>query len=249
MNTTPACEYNTCLSTQHWCTRASAVHAAPPSSFHTPVLKLPLPPREATNTAMQPRDAAALLRNAPQTIPFPVRLEVFRRLIAADKQRGKWNVAPAHGGPRPIAVTVHRGRAVECGMRALGTVGAGIKGPLTVTYIDAHGRQVGCGAPALLCMQRACANLLQRIAWRRACADLLPRSQTTCCGCAHPRTLRTCHPHTHLPNGGLNHPHPHTHLPMPLANNTGPSTLLFTLTVFPVYRRLALTTAACSRNF
>lgn len=92
---------------------------------------------------MRPRDAAALLRHAPQTVPFAIRLDVFQRLIAADRQRGKWDLAPAYGGPRPIAVSVQRGRAVECGMRCLGGVGAAIKGPLSVTYIDAHGRQVG----------------------------------------------------------------------------------------------------------
>ena len=92
---------------------------------------------------MRPRDAATLLRQAPQTIPFAVRLEVFRLLIAADKQRGKWSLAPAYGGPRPIAFAVQRGRAVECGMRSLSGFGVGVKGPLSITYIDAHGRQVG----------------------------------------------------------------------------------------------------------
>lgn len=117
--------------------------------------------RDATgpSNSMRPRDAAALLGHAPQTIPFAVRLSVFQKLIAADKHRGKWDVAPAHGGPRPIAFSVQRGRAVECGMRSLAGVGVRIKGPMAVTYVDTHGRQVlvvddlGCCCPCAMVVQ------------------------------------------------------------------------------------------------
>ncbi len=116
-----------------------ATHPVTTHRLHTPptTSTTPPPPHHA-----RPTDAATLLRIAPQTVPFPVRLEVFRMLLHADKQRGKWALPPIEGGPRPIAFVVRRGREVESGMVGMSGLGEHVKGPFMITFVDQHGRQV-----------------------------------------------------------------------------------------------------------
>lgn len=64
--------------------------------------------------ASRPTAVAALLRAAPQCIPFQERVEFFRALIEADKARGGWSLPVAEGGVPPIKV---RGYGCRCVMQ------------------------------------------------------------------------------------------------------------------------------------
>lgn len=46
--------------------------------------------------------------------------------------RGRWGLAPAEGGPRPVKLTVRRDALLEDAYRALSGAGTGIKGRLMV---------------------------------------------------------------------------------------------------------------------
>jgi hypothetical protein len=77
-----------------------------------------------------------LLHVAPHTIPYALRVNLFRDLLAFDKASGGW-MGPQAGRPR--SVEVHRGHVLEGAYQKLLPLGSQIKGPLAVTYIDAHG--------------------------------------------------------------------------------------------------------------
>ncbi|WIA29294.1 hypothetical protein OEZ86_011799 [Tetradesmus obliquus] len=80
-----------------------------------------------------------LLRCAPQCVPFAVRLELFRQMLEQDKVRGRWQLSPAEGGPRPLKVTVRRDALLEDAYRGLAAAGANIKARLQVHFINAQG--------------------------------------------------------------------------------------------------------------
>ncbi|EIE23025.1 hypothetical protein COCSUDRAFT_15978, partial [Coccomyxa subellipsoidea C-169] len=82
---------------------------------------------------------AALLTEAPQCVPFTQRVLIFRSLVAADKERGNWEAAPASGGPRPLEITVRRSAILDDGYAALRNVGGSIKGRLSVSFVNVHG--------------------------------------------------------------------------------------------------------------
>ncbi|GBF97295.1 hypothetical protein Rsub_09986 [Raphidocelis subcapitata] len=94
----------------------------------------PLQPTYGTPAAL-----TALLRSAPQCVPFDVRLQLFRHLLAEDRARGRWDANPAEGGPRPLRLTVRRGRLLEDAYGALAAKGAALKGRLYVTFVSASG--------------------------------------------------------------------------------------------------------------
>ena len=52
----------------------------------------------------RPAALAALLAEAPQCVPFALRVEVFRALVAAERARGRWGFPPADGGAPPLQV-------------------------------------------------------------------------------------------------------------------------------------------------
>ncbi|CAL8465528.1 g5064 [Coccomyxa elongata] len=87
----------------------------------------------------RPAALAALLTEAPQCVPFDHRVQIFRSLVAADKERGKWEASPAAGGPRPLEITVRRGAILDDGFAALRDAGSAIKGRLCVSFVSMHG--------------------------------------------------------------------------------------------------------------
>lgn len=56
-----------------------------------------------------------------------------RQLLAEDKARGRWDANPAEGGPRPLRLTVRRGRLLEDAYGALSGKGPALKGRLYVS--------------------------------------------------------------------------------------------------------------------
>ena len=92
-----------------------------------------------------PGAMAALLRAAPQCVPFARRVELFRSILQEDRARGRWDLAPADGGPRPLKLTVRRDFLLEDAFAALSTVrGDALKGRLHVTFVGASGaREAG----------------------------------------------------------------------------------------------------------
>jgi hypothetical protein len=81
-----------------------------------------------------------LLTAAPHCVPYTLRVELFRELLALEKKGNGW---PEDGG-RPLRsqrVCVNRVRILEDSLLQLLPLGARIKSPLSVTYIDEHGLQ------------------------------------------------------------------------------------------------------------
>jgi hypothetical protein len=91
------------------------------------------PARLAPVTTSNPSAMTALLRVAPQCVPFDVRLELFRQILAEDKSRGRWDLSPAEGGPRPLKLTVRRATLLEDAFAALAGRGDALKGRLYVS--------------------------------------------------------------------------------------------------------------------
>jgi hypothetical protein len=60
--------------------------------------------------------------------PAPVPVAALRVLQA----RGRWNLAPVEGGPRPVQVTVRRDALLEDAFRALAGLGSNVKARLMV---------------------------------------------------------------------------------------------------------------------
>ncbi|KAL0028291.1 hypothetical protein WJX79_007793 [Trebouxia sp. C0005] len=82
---------------------------------------------------------AGLLGTAPQCIPFEQRLLVFRALVAADKERGRWDKPPSEGGPAPLKFTVHRSSLLQGGWAALHKAGPAVKSRLMVSFVNEQG--------------------------------------------------------------------------------------------------------------
>ena len=61
----------------------------------------------------RPAALAALLAEAPQCVPFEERVLVFRALVSADQEQGRWKVPPAEGGPIPVQLTIRRTYILE----------------------------------------------------------------------------------------------------------------------------------------
>ena len=61
----------------------------------------------------RPVALAALLAEAPQCVPFEERVLVFRALVSADQEQGRWKVPPAEGGPVPMQLTIRRTHILE----------------------------------------------------------------------------------------------------------------------------------------
>ena len=61
----------------------------------------------------RPAALAALLAEAPQCVPFEERVLVFRALVSADQEQGRWKVPPAEGGPVPMQLTIRRTHILE----------------------------------------------------------------------------------------------------------------------------------------
>ncbi|KAI8470743.1 MAG: hypothetical protein J3K34DRAFT_419724 [Monoraphidium minutum] len=89
--------------------------------------------------AGSPSAMTALLRAAPQCVPFDVRLELFRQVLREDKARGRWDATPAEGGPRPLRLTIRRERLLEDAFAALAGRGEALKGRLYVSFVNASG--------------------------------------------------------------------------------------------------------------
>ncbi|KAK9832830.1 hypothetical protein WJX81_005036 [Elliptochloris bilobata] len=87
----------------------------------------------------RPAALAALLSEAPQCVPFGLRVEVFRALVAAERARGRWGAPPADGGAPPLQVTLRRNALLEDAYAALRDVGGSIRGRLVVTFVNEAG--------------------------------------------------------------------------------------------------------------
>ena len=64
-------------------------------------------------TGGRPAALAALLAEAPQCVPFEERVLVFRALVSADQEQGRWKVPPAEGGPVLMQLTIRRTHILE----------------------------------------------------------------------------------------------------------------------------------------
>lgn len=58
--------------------------------------------------------------------------------------RGKYDLPPIDGGPRPLPVTIRRTHILEDALAQLQGAGEGLKRRLYVTFINEQGLQVGC---------------------------------------------------------------------------------------------------------
>lgn len=83
---------------------------------------------------------AALLRAAPQCVPFQVRLELFRSMLQEDKVRGRWCASRMEGGPPPLQMTIHRDRLLEDAFIALRGKGVGLKARFQVCELTQESR-------------------------------------------------------------------------------------------------------------
>ena len=77
---------------------------------------------------------ADLLQVAPHSVPYSLRVDMFRQLLRMDKDA----IAGRRGERK---VTVRRNQVLEDAYRQLGTLGAAIKEPFMVMFIDEHGTQ------------------------------------------------------------------------------------------------------------
>lgn len=96
-------------------------------------------PGLAAAVAGAPSAMTALLRSAPQCVPFDVRVQLFRQVLAEDRARGRWDVPAAEGGPRPLKLTVRRGALLEDAYAALAGKGDALKGRLFVSFVNDSG--------------------------------------------------------------------------------------------------------------
>jgi len=92
---------------------------------------------------------AALLRAAPQCLPFDHRLDLFRRLVGLDRERHRWpgaGAAAAHaradGSAPPLRLAVRRSAVLDDAFAALGGLPSReLKRRLDVTFVDDYGRE------------------------------------------------------------------------------------------------------------
>lgn len=88
-------------------------------------------PVEANRRASSVAD---LLQIAPHSVPYVLRVDMFRRLLRMDKQA----IAGRRGGRK---ITVRRDSVLEDAFKQLASLGASIKEPFMVVFIDEHGTQ------------------------------------------------------------------------------------------------------------
>jgi hypothetical protein len=77
---------------------------------------------------------ADLLQIAPHAVPYALRVDMFRQLLRMDKER----ISARRGGRQ---VTVRRGSVLEDACKQLAPLGAAIKEPFMVVFVDEHGAQ------------------------------------------------------------------------------------------------------------
>jgi len=80
-----------------------------------------------------PSQLASLLLAAPHCVPFAQRVEVFRALVAADREQ--------HNRGTVLRLKVRRSCLLDEAYRQLGRVGSGIKARLDVTFLNEQGLQ------------------------------------------------------------------------------------------------------------
>lgn len=79
-----------------------------------------------------------VLNNIPFAIPFSVRVQIFRQFIANDAHRlglDDWFSRPKQ------KATIRRTSVAQDGFDQLGSLGAGLKGKISITFIDAFGNE------------------------------------------------------------------------------------------------------------
>eukprot|EP00892_Ulva_mutabilis_P011877 jgi/Ulvmu1/9061/UM005_0154.1 len=77
-----------------------------------------------------------LLQTAPHSVPYALRVGMFRQLLTMDKEGNAWVAGQGRVG---MKVKVKRGRELEDAYAQLGPLGSRIKQPLMVTFVDEHG--------------------------------------------------------------------------------------------------------------
>lgn len=88
-------------------------------------------PAESNSPAASVAD---LLQIAPHSVPYALRVDMFRQLLRMDKQ----SIAARRGGRK---ITVRRDSVLEDAYKQLAPLGASIKEPFMVVFIDEHGTQ------------------------------------------------------------------------------------------------------------
>lgn len=88
-------------------------------------------PAEANSPASSVAD---LLQIAPHSVPYALRVDMFRQLLRMDKEA----IAGRRGGRK---VTIRRDCVLEDAYKQLAPLGASIKEPFMVVFIDEHGTQ------------------------------------------------------------------------------------------------------------
>lgn len=79
-----------------------------------------------------------VLNNVPFAIPFNVRVEIFRQFIANDAHRlglDDWYSRPKH------RATIRRNNVAQDGFDQLGSLGAGLKEKVSITFVDDWGNE------------------------------------------------------------------------------------------------------------
>lgn len=80
-----------------------------------------------------------LLQLAPHTVPYTLRVQFFRQLLALDRAAAGWAAEQVGARTRPAPIQVHRGNVMKDALEQLPRLGASIKGPIMVAYINEHG--------------------------------------------------------------------------------------------------------------
>jgi hypothetical protein len=98
----------------------------------------PLVPQAPSNSTAG--SVVDLLTAAPHSVPYVLRVELFRELLALEKKSNGWSEGVSRR-QRSLPVRVNRGQVLEDALVQLLPLGRRIKAPLAVTYIDEHGLQ------------------------------------------------------------------------------------------------------------
>lgn len=88
-------------------------------------------PAEANGPASAVAD---LLQIAPHSVPYALRVDMFRQLLRMDKES-------ITGGRRARKVTIRRDCVLEDAYKQLAPLGTAIKEPFMVVFFDEHGAQ------------------------------------------------------------------------------------------------------------
>ena len=106
-----------------------------------------------------------VLNNIPFAIPFNVRVEIFRQFIANDAHRLGFN--DDHLRPKHRA-TIRRNNVAQDGFDQLGSLGAGLKEKVSITFIDDFGNEEAGidGGTHVRCCNRLIVNVYNISAFR-----------------------------------------------------------------------------------